>query len=367
MPTGDPMWMCTFCGKTHYSLVSQLCGCPHSLRRANDVFLQENETFENMNNKHAEVGIIVGRFQTPFLHEGHLEILSYVMRKHPRMFVFLGQSPLKSTINDPLDFNARKAMIEEKFPSIEVYKIDDVGDNDRWSRELDTQIGLLTGPFQTVVLYGSRSSFLQSYRGKHGTEELKASRYVSATEIRKETGIRSQKTREFREGAVWAMQNQYPKVYATVDMAALDLTNRKVLLGRKPAEVLFRFPGGFADVNSESYEEDAVRELKEETGLRVAGPIEYIGSTVVDDWRYRNQEDKIKTMFFAIPEWTGIPTGDDDLADVKWFDFESLFSNPEQVVPTHRVLLTMLQNWLGKNAYLHNRLKEPADLTLNAG
>jgi len=59
-----------------------------------------------------EIGVIVGRFQTPFLHEGHWEIINYVTYKHPRVFVFLGQSPLKCTQNDPLDFNTRRAMIE---------------------------------------------------------------------------------------------------------------------------------------------------------------------------------------------------------------------------------------------------------------
>jgi len=45
------------------------------------------------------------------------------------------------------------------------------------------------------------------------TEELIASRHISGSEIRKSIGIRSKKTKEFREGAVWAMQNQRPGLW----------------------------------------------------------------------------------------------------------------------------------------------------------
>lgn len=151
-----------------------------------------------MNNK-TEIGILVGRFQTPFLHEGHLEVINNVVANHPRVFIFIGQSPLKCTKNDPLDFNTRRAMLEEHFPEIEVHRIDDTHDNERWSRELDRQIGLLAGPDQKVTLYGSRDSFIKSYSGRFETVELKPTKYISATEIRKSIGIRSKKSRQFRE------------------------------------------------------------------------------------------------------------------------------------------------------------------------
>jgi bifunctional NMN adenylyltransferase/nudix hydrolase len=363
MATGDPMRLCPLCKQSVYEWGWHNCippfGTYHAttpedkLATANFYTLSEPapKTFElapkpmnNLSKPEVEVGIIVGRFQCPFLHDGHLEILKHVVNSHPRVFVFLGQSPLKCTQHDPLDFNTRRAMIEQAFPEIEVHRIDDMGNNERWTRELDRQIGLLIGPTQTVVLYGSRDSFIPAYSGRFKTTALTPSRHVSASEIRKAIGVRSKKTREFREGVVWAVQNQYPKIYATVDIATLDISKNSVLLVRKPHEEKFRFPGGFSDIISKSYEEDALRELVEETEI-IGKAIDYIGSTLIDDWRYRPQIDKIKTMFFAVTEWGGNPLPSDDLkgGEVKWFRLNEPII--DKVVDTHKPLVTMLLNW----------------------
>jgi bifunctional NMN adenylyltransferase/nudix hydrolase len=295
----------------------------------------------------AEVAVIVARFQTPYLHDGHREILDYVTKLHPRVLVFLGVTPLKPTKNDPMDFNARRAMIEEAYSNIEVLKINDMGDNGKWSRALDREISTAVGPDQSVVLYGSRDSFIRSYSGRYKTESLKPSRYISATEVRKRIGVTSQKNQSFREGVVWAMQNQFPKCHPTVDMVPINLSTGDILMVRKPEEDKLRFAGGFADPKSSSYEEDAIRELDEETTLKALS-LEYIGSTIVDDWRYRSQIDKIKTSFFAVTKWTGEPVPSDDLAggECRWINLREI--KEEDIVVTHRPLLKMLAAWILK-------------------
>lgn len=132
-------------------------------------------------------------------------------------------------------------------------------------------------------------------------------------------------------------------------MAVIDKRNStwRLLLGRKHAETLFRFPGGFSDINSPSFEEDAQRELMEETNLDVQD-IKYIGSLLVDDWRYRSQIDKIKTLFYFIIPTTYKAIAGDDLQEVKWFDIEEI--NPEKdLVPNHRKLYSKLRVFLMEN------------------
>lgn len=297
----------------------------------------------------AEVGIIVARFQSPYLHEGHIDILSQVLSHHPRVIVFLGNSPVRCSKNNPLDFQARKAMLETKFPGIEVYYIDDVGNNELWSKNLDQLIRKTIGPSQKAVLYGSRDSFIAAYSGKFPTIELVPNKFISAREIRKNVGIKSKNTQEFREGVIWAVENQFPKVHPTVDLAVVDFDKKRLLMARKPNEELLRFVGGFADPKSPSYEVDALREGKEETGLEFSEPPIYVGSTLVDDWRYRSEQDKIKTLLFLVKYTGGEPKADDDIADVRWVAFEEI--TLELVVPTHRPLLIMLNNYF-KNAIL---------------
>jgi bifunctional NMN adenylyltransferase/nudix hydrolase len=289
-----------------------------------------------------EVGIIVGRFQVSELHEAHIELIEKVLTKHSRVLLFLGLAPdsCRCTSNNPLDFAARKAMITEAFPRVEVLYIKDIGNNELWSKELDRQISIHIGPNGNVILYGGRDAFIAHYKGKYQTQELIPDRFVSGKEMRKNVGVSTKRTKEFREGVIWAVENRWPATLPTVDMAIIDADKERLLLCRKPNQALFRFVGGFASPDSECYEDDAAREVKEETHL-VCQNYRYIGSAKVNDWRYRNERDKIKTLFFVCEYTDGIPQADDDIAEVKWFDLATL--KETDLVEEHRMLFQLLK------------------------
>jgi bifunctional NMN adenylyltransferase/nudix hydrolase len=289
-----------------------------------------------------DVGVIVGRFQVPDLHDAHKELIQQVLDKHPRVLIFLGLAPdsCKCTHNNPLDFAARKAMIEEAFPRVEVLYIKDIGNNELWSKELDRQISLTVTTDNKIVLYGGRDSFIFHYKGKHPTQELVPGRFISGKEIRKNVGVTTKRTKEFREGVIWAIENRWPSVLPTVDIAPIDTENDRVLLCRKPNQTKFRFVGGFASPDSENFEADAARELLEETHL-VGANFRYLCSARIDDWRFRNECDKIKTTFFVCEYDGGTPEADDDIAEVKWFNLLTLTEN--DLVEEHKVLFRTLK------------------------
>jgi bifunctional NMN adenylyltransferase/nudix hydrolase len=58
-----------------------------------------------------EIGVIVGRFQSPYLHAGYKNIIDIVIEKHPRVFIFVGQSQLKCTHHDPLKLQNAKGNV----------------------------------------------------------------------------------------------------------------------------------------------------------------------------------------------------------------------------------------------------------------
>lgn len=291
-------------------------------------------------NKPSDVGVIVGRFQIDKLHEAHINLIQGVCDIHPKVIIFLGVSPCMVTRNNPLDFESRKQMILEQFPKVNVLYVKDTPDDNVWSKDLDEKIGDLITPSQTVTLYGGRDSFIKYYGGKHKTQELLQEVYISASEVRDMTSKRVMASSDFRAGIIWGVYNQYPKVYPTVDVAIFDAQYRKVLLGRKPKEDGYRFIGGFAAPESESYEVDARREVMEETGLEI-GNIIYIGSYKIADWRYKNEQDKIKTVFFKAKITFGTPKANDDIAEVRFFDIKEL--NKENVVNAHHILLDALK------------------------
>lgn len=294
----------------------------------------------------SDVGIIVGRFQVPDLHDAHKQLIQTVCTKHDKVIIFLGLSPVFNSDN-PLDFEARKQMLHETFPNVIVAYVPDQPLDTVWSIKLDEQIKLLTGPKQTVTLYGGRDSFISRYSGKYPTEELVQDRWVSGTEIRSMVKNQVKASREFRHGVIWASWQRFDTVYTTVDIALTKDNGKKVLLARKPNEVLYRFPGGFIDKRDKSNEEAAMRELYEEVSgieAEVITPKHYVGSFNIDDWRYRGANDSIRTLFYTTQYLFGAPKASDDIAEVQWFELKKL--TDDMIVSGHRILVNVLKEYL---------------------
>jgi bifunctional NMN adenylyltransferase/nudix hydrolase len=292
----------------------------------------------------ADVGVIIGRFQVPFLHEqGHCSLIETVKSNHSKVIIFLGVpgiNPVPCTKQYPLDFESRKQMILEKFPDVIVTYIQDTKYNEVWSKKLDTAISALVGPSQSVVLYGSRDSFMTFYSGKYPVKELIPDAYISGTSIRNKIATSSVKSSEdFRAGAIWAIYNQFDKVHACVDVAIVDRDKKRILLARKEGETEYRFVGGFSDpVKDNSYEDAAKREVMEETHLEIGEP-HYVTSMKVSDWRFRGEKDKIFTNFYWAEYVFGSPTPDDDICELRWFDFDEIRdSNDKILLDGHKIL-----------------------------
>lgn len=289
-----------------------------------------------------DVGVLVGRFQVPSLHDGHLDVLDFVAERHDKVIVFLGVNGSgQSTRMNPLDFQAREQMLRELYPDFTILYIVDQPSDKYWSNWLDRQIAQHTNASQTVMMYGSRDSFISHYEGKHPTQELEAEEKISGTEIRNEVKRRRPKnSQEWREGVVYGTFDRFPVNYVTVDIAILNEDETEILLGQKENETLWRVPGGFSEATSSSLEQDVRREAMEETNLAITDPI-YVGSYRINDWRYRSEVDKIMTTLFRCRVMFGKAEGGDDLPRVKWFKFTDL-DLKRDVMPSHRHLIEAL-------------------------
>jgi bifunctional NMN adenylyltransferase/nudix hydrolase len=305
--------------------------------------------------KATDVGVIVGRFQVNELHEAHIDLITSVLNKHDRVLVFLGNSTIRNTLNNPLDYRARRTMIADKFPAVEIHYINDNPSDTAWTKNLDKLIGEQLLPMQTVTLYGSRDSFLKCYTGKYNTCELEATTFISGTEVRRRVCNNYPPTADYRAGMIAATAYRFPTAFQTVDIAVVN-DKGELLLARKPEEKKWRFIGGFSDPASVSLEEDAKREVQEEAGVEV-GNITYLGSTLINDWRYRGEIDKIKTALFVAKYVFGKPEGADDVAEVKWVSINNLTKN--DIVETHHVLIDMFNEKFGANRELQEKFFKP--------
>lgn len=291
------------------------------------------------------IGVIVARFQVPELHEGHRHVLQRAIAENDRVLVVLGESAAMNTRENPLPFAVRSVMVEQYAyrtgAKIDIRVIMNHPSNKVWSEHLDAIIQCSVEEKDLVRLYGGRDSFLKVYSGVYLPTVVEEIPHVSGQQMRRgctEPGD----SIAFRRGMIHAANIRYPAVHTTVDIAIFK-EDTHILLARKPGETKMRFPGGFADPASPSFEMDAMRELNEECGSNLdcggAKRLKYAGSKIVDDYRYRSEVDKVKTMLFVGNYWFGnVKAGD----DVEWADWIPLADlKPENMVDEHKELLAM--------------------------
>lgn len=295
-----------------------------------------------------DVGVIVARLQVNELHEQHVNLIDTVSNLHPTVFIFLGVPPILASRHNPLSFEMRKQMVLSKYPQATVLPVYDNHSDVEWSKALDKSISSLTTPNQKVALYGGRDSFKPHYHGKYPVLEFESEGFFSGTEIRQAVSVRTINSADFRAGVIWARYNNFPLVYATVDIAIMTGDRKQVLLAQKPGETRWRFVGGFSEPESDSFELDAKREVNEETGVEVDSLIQ-VGSKRVKDWRYRNEVDQVKTNFYLGTYIHGKAEAQDDISAVKWFNYDEIVNmeNPP-IVDSHLPLWKMLVDFLKK-------------------
>lgn len=292
-------------------------------------------------------GVIVARFQTPFLHSGQKALLEYVNGRHPHMIIILGIALVQLTENDPYDFSTRAHMVRELYPNATIIFQKDRKKDSTWSKDIDNQLRtLLNG--KKALLYGSRDSFIPYYKPYGGFPTQGLDTNVpgkSGTSVRKEMSQKLLLTKDARIGYLKALVDRRATAWTAVDIAGIN-DRKQVMLGKKPDEDFWRFPGGMKEITDKTFEAVAQREFSEETGGKVPlNNLEYFCSLLVaEDPRYKKLKDKIQTVLFIgeiSNEDEAVPS--DDLSDgLRMFDIPVMsqvkaFSN-ENIMPEHREL-----------------------------
>src|ERR1700760_2842829 len=162
-----------------------------------------------------KTAVIIARFQSPYLHDGHHDLIKQVKANHNKLVIVLGVSPITGSRKNPYDYYTREKMIKKEYPEVVILPISDHPSDETWSQNLDM---LLKGVFpgEQFSLYGSRDSFIPYYTGKFETFELPEHGDYNATEIRKQYADKVFDSTDFRAGILYAYHNQYTKVYPTV-------------------------------------------------------------------------------------------------------------------------------------------------------
>jgi bifunctional NMN adenylyltransferase/nudix hydrolase len=294
--------------------------------------------------KDVEIGCIIGRFQTPYLHEGHLGLIQHVVDNHSKVILFLGVPRVQNSKRNPLDFATRRLMIQKHFPNVTILPLNDNRSDLRWSEIVDSTIKTVLGE-KSAIIYGSRDSFIPRYHGKHTTIELEPIQLHNSTEIRAHAAKTIKDSGRWRSGVIYGINTQRPVSFPTVDICVYN-EKGEILLAKKPTETKWRFVGGFVDTSDASLESAARREFAEETGGNAEiADLKYIMSHRVADWRYASEESSILTTLFLGKFVFGSVKPSDDIETLAWLPIKD-FSNDEKinenVMEEHRFLMKSL-------------------------
>ena len=160
------------------------------------------------------IGIIVGRFQVPELHPGHLHLIKSALASNDEVHVILGVTKGdKADSRNPLPYEAREIMLLETFPMLfnRIHKIEDIGNWPLWVKALDEMLEPLSKEGEIYIL-GSRDSVATKYKefgGKFEVDLLEPLKNFSGTEAR--TIIKNNYQpiwhKEARKVAVWTIEN----------------------------------------------------------------------------------------------------------------------------------------------------------------
>lgn len=292
------------------------------------------------------IGVIVGRFQVSELTYGHISLIEHALYFNDEVLVFIGVAPTKGERCNPLTYEIRKDMIKSAYPNVEILPIKDIGNVIKWNAMLDSLLEPYKEMNYEITLYGSRDSMVTTYQGKYKTEYVEPEFVDSGTNHRKLDSVYSKdkNTKDFRRGIIFAAYDRFPSGYPTVDIICVD--GDMLLLGKKPFQDKHCMIGGFFDPSVDTnYENAAIREFEEETGLKVKDPY-YFMSTIIDDWRYKKEVDKIISTVFIVEYQGGTWKANDDISELKWFNIRNIIVNEEvdtflktSVISHHREII----------------------------
>jgi bifunctional NMN adenylyltransferase/nudix hydrolase len=313
-------------------------------------------------NKKYHTLVLIGRFQ-PF-HRAHLEIVKRATSLCEQLVVITGSAAQPRTYKNPFTSAERRNMIKSATAGLSIRihveeNVDTIYNDQAWAIRIQGIVSKYHVPGTKTAIIGHKkdeSSFYLSMFPQWGYEDVEEIEPLSAVDIRdlyfkrdvnmnfiravvpgttfdfldefRHTPEYEQIIRE-REFVINYKKQYaslpYPPIFSTAD--AVVIQSGHVLMIRRRAEPgrgLWALPGGYVNANTDkSVEDAAIRELREETLIKVPAPV--LRGSIVDSRVFdavdRSPRGRIITHCFKIVLPDGeLPRvkGSDDAEKARW-------------------------------------------------
>ena len=256
--------------------------------------------------------VLIGRFQ-PF-HNAHLEIVKRATALTNRLIVITGSAHQPRTYKNPFTSFERERMIKAATAGLSLNivvepNINTIYNDQAWAVRVQAIVAKYVLPGEKVGVIGHKkdeSSFYLDMFPQWAFENVEQIEPLGATDIRElyfkrdanmrfiqgvvpdttfEFLMKFRDTKDFEQVVrerefVEEYKRQYaslpyPPVFVTTDAVVIQSGHVLMIKRRsEPGKGLWALPGGFLNANTDkSVEDAAIRELREETGIKVPAPV----------------------------------------------------------------------------------------------
>ncbi len=324
-----------------------------------------------------EYCIYVGRFQ-PF-HLGHLETVRAALVQADKVLIILGSHMTAANIRNPWSAAERETMIRACLATEESERTEFLCVRDRlysdnlWLTDVQQKVYAVAGDEARIALIGyhkdSTSYYLDLFP-QWGAIAMENFKGINSTDIR--TAYLSQLPestyahtlpagslaflRQFRDTPAYTTLcdeytfiQAYKKAWAVAPYAPTFVTTDAVVVQSghvlvvrrkaKPGQGLIALPGGFLQ-QDETILDGMLRELREETGLKVPTPV--LRGSIVDTHVFDNPERSLRgrtithAAFIQLKAGKLPPVrGHDDAAKAWWMPLSDLYAHEDQFFEDH--------------------------------
>ncbi len=337
-----------------------------------------------MSNRPYGTLVLIGRFQP--LHNAHLEIIKRCTALADHLVIVVGSAHQPRTYKNPFSFEERAQMIRNatRNLSLQIHveaNIDTIYNDQAWAVRVQSIVSkYATGKVGIIGHKKDESSFYLDMFPQWKFVNVDKIEPLGATDIRdlyfkrdanmrfiegvvpmstfnfltefKETPEYEQviREREFVENYKKQYASlPYPPIFVTADAVVIQSGHVLMIKRRsEPGKGLWALPGGFVNANTDkSVEDAAIRELREETGIKVPSPVlrgSIIRSRVFDAVN-RSARGRTITHAYHIQLPDGdLPKvkGNDDAEKARWVPISDVRS--EECFEDH---FEILQHFLG--------------------
>jgi bifunctional NMN adenylyltransferase/nudix hydrolase len=283
--------------------------------------------------KKYDYAVVIGRFQP--LHNEHIKLLQKAQNTAHNLIVLLGSATSARTAKNPFTADERRAMIWQAIKDrplqngASILNLRDFYYSDNlWAAEVQRLVYSIASPSDKICVVGGGKDdtyYLRMFP-QWGLESYQITSELNATQIRDRMFLKTDTAnvgaplhvqtfmRNFQTGPSFERLKEefeyykdYPKQWGPGPFVTTDAVvtcGGHVLLierGDCPGKGLQALPGGFLGLK-EKIEDGMIRELKEETNIKVPVPVlkGSIAGSRVFDHPFRSQRGRVITHAFHI-------------------------------------------------------------------